>query len=149
MKLWRKNSTQITLVGSLVVALILVFGTVLTGQSAQHDTDRAVRTVSLLYLDELAGRREQVVENNLRQRIDDIQVALDLLSEEDLLDMAHLKDIELRVCYLLKMEVQPSDIGPMVGRVKSTISMMCSRIYLKLTQQQGSSKDLTRLLQTL
>ena len=66
-----------------------------------------------------------------------------------LLDMVHLKDIELRVCYLLKMEVQPSDIGPMVGRVKSTISMMCSRIYLKLTQQQGSSKDLTRLLQTL
>lgn len=66
-----------------------------------------------------------------------------------LLDMARLKDIELRVCYLLKMEVQPSDIGPMVGRVKSTISMMCSRIYLKLTQQQGSSKDLIRLLQTL
>ena len=66
-----------------------------------------------------------------------------------LLDLAKLKDIELRVCYLLKMEVQPTDIGPMVGRVKSTISMMCSRIYKKLTQQEGSSKELSQFLQKL
>ena len=32
-------------------------------------TESAVRSVSLLYLDELAGRREQVVSANMQQKI--------------------------------------------------------------------------------
>jgi hypothetical protein len=35
------------------------------GRTAGRDTEQAVRSVSLLYPDELADRREQVVENNL------------------------------------------------------------------------------------
>lgn len=56
------------LLGIVAVAVILVFGTFWMGQSAKKDTDRAVRSVSLLYLNELVGRREQVVEKISRTR---------------------------------------------------------------------------------
>jgi len=41
------------------------------GAHARQDTEEAVRSVSLLYLDELAGRREQVVEDNLQEKNSD------------------------------------------------------------------------------
>ena len=56
----RTNQTvRIAVVGIVLIVAILVFGTVWTGRSAQKDTVEAVRSVSLLYLDELAGRRER------------------------------------------------------------------------------------------
>ena len=81
----RKNNTAIiSILGGVIIALILVLGTIWMGQSAQKDTNNAVRTVSDLYLDELAGRREQVVSENLQDRITDMQTALELLSPADL-----------------------------------------------------------------
>ena len=76
-----KNTTAITLLGSAVVILILLFGTIWSGHRAKQDTEVAVRTVSLLYLDELAGRREQVVSQNLQNRIRDMQTDLDLMTK--------------------------------------------------------------------
>ena len=58
------------LIGGVIVAVILVFGTMWMGRIAKKDTEDAVRSVSLLYLDELAGRREQVVASNLKNSID-------------------------------------------------------------------------------
>ncbi len=63
-----------------------------------------------------------------------------------LISLSKLKDTELHVCYLLKMGVSPVDIGPMVGRVKSTVSMMSSRLYKKFTQGRGSTKELADFL---
>ena len=64
-----KNIAVITIVGSLILAVILVAGTIWMGVSAKRDTEDAVRSVSILYLDELAGRRKQVVEENLQEKI--------------------------------------------------------------------------------
>ena len=65
-----KNSTAgFITVSSLVIVVILALITIWVGKSTSNDTSRAVRTVSVLYLDELAGRREQVVENNLQNNI--------------------------------------------------------------------------------
>ena len=61
------------------------------GSRARRDTEEAVRSVSLLYLDELAGRREQVVEDNLQEKILTIRVAIDLMTDEDTSDKAHLE----------------------------------------------------------
>ncbi|MCR4838447.1 MAG: response regulator [Eubacterium sp.] len=47
--------------------MILIFGTLWMGSRAAKDSADAVHSVSLLYLDELAGRREQVVEKNLQE----------------------------------------------------------------------------------
>ena len=49
------------------------------GSRARRDTEEAVRSVSLLYLDELAGRREQVVEDNLREKIQTVKRAIEAL----------------------------------------------------------------------
>lgn len=49
------NSIRIAVIGGVIVALALIISTLLMGQSAQKGTEEAVRSVSLLYLDELAG----------------------------------------------------------------------------------------------
>ena len=67
---------KIAAAGAVVVAIILVAGTWLMGQSAQQTTDDAVRSVSMFYLDELVGRREQVVETNLENKLDNMRSAI-------------------------------------------------------------------------
>ena len=77
MKSRKQNKTlAVAVIGGILAIAILVGGTVWTGQLAQHDTEEAARTVSLLYLDELAGRREQVVEDNLKDYRNKIDVAV-------------------------------------------------------------------------
>lgn len=62
----KKNTASAVILGGLALLLIVVVGTFWMGDAARRDTDKAVRAVSLLYLDELAGRREQVVSSNLQ-----------------------------------------------------------------------------------
>ncbi len=100
----KNNTSRVTILCTLMIAVIVILGTVWVGRSAKKDTEQAVRTVSLLYLDELADRREQVVENNLQGSIQTIQVAIDLLSEEDLSDKAHLEAYQSRMKRLYQLD---------------------------------------------
>ena len=90
----RKNSMFIAAMGILLVMLILVLGSIWIGRSAKADSEDAVTTVSHLYLNELAGRREQVVEANLQQRIDDMNTALDLMTGDDLSSVENLQNYQ-------------------------------------------------------
>ena len=101
----RKKSIPIALaIGGILLILILVFGTIFTGRSARNDNESAVRSVSLLYLDELAGRREQVVASNLQNKISVIYTALDLMSEEDLSDTQHLQTYQAKMKRLFNLD---------------------------------------------
>ena len=101
----RKNYTAtIAIIGSLILAIILVAGTMWMGARSRRDTEEAVRSVSLLYLDELAGRREQVVEDNLQEKIQTIRVAIDLMTGEDISDKAHLEAYQTRMKQLYKLD---------------------------------------------
>ena len=101
----RKNYTAtIAIIGSLILAIILVAGTMWMGVRSRRDTEEAVRSVSLLYLDELAGRREQVVEDNLQEKIQTIRVAIDLMTGEDISDKAHLEAYQTRMKQLYKLD---------------------------------------------
>ena len=94
----QKNElTRLAVIGSVVVAVILVLGTFVTGKNAGKDTETAVRTVSLLYLDELAGRRKQVIANTLNDYINDIDIALGLLTKEDLSSVENLQSYQKRM----------------------------------------------------
>ena len=97
-------TTQVAVIGSLVLALVLVAGTIWMGQHAKRDTEEAVRSVSLLYLDELAGRREQVVEDNLQDKVQTIRVAIDMMTPEDLSDKTHLEAYQARMKRLYSLE---------------------------------------------
>ena len=101
-----KNKTSLysTVIGSLLIAAILILGTYWSGQKAQQDTEKAVSSVSKLYLDELAGRREQVVSSALKRNIGNMQTAVSLLTNEDLSDTAHLQAYQQRMKQLYTLE---------------------------------------------
>ncbi len=100
----RKGITMAAVIGSILLVAILVVSTIWIGRSARDDTEKAVHSVSLLYLDELAGRREQVVEDNINGKIDSIETALGLMTEEDLSDSEHLQAFQDKMKKLFHLE---------------------------------------------
>ncbi|MBQ7706470.1 MAG: hybrid sensor histidine kinase/response regulator, partial [Lachnospiraceae bacterium] len=102
----RKNtkSMKIMLLGSLIVAFVLILGTYWTGRKASKDTESAVRNVSLFYLDELAGRREQVVASKLDDYISDMDIAIGLLTKDDLSSIESLQAYQLHMKQLYGLE---------------------------------------------
>ena len=98
------RAIKIAVIGSILIALILVVSTLWMVQTAKRDNEIAVKTVSLLYLDELAGRREQVVDNNLQNRIRDLRTAVGLMDEEDLSDLDHLQAYQARMKQLYVLD---------------------------------------------
>ncbi len=100
----KKSITVIALIGVIVAMLIIVVGTLWIGHSAREDSEEVARTVSLLYLDELAGRREQVVADNLQGRISDLHTALELMTDEDLSDVEHLQAYQAKMKKLFTLE---------------------------------------------
>ena len=91
-------------IGVLAVAAILIIGTMWTGRSASRDANKAVRSVSLLYLDELAGRREQVVAQTLEGYVEDLDTAIGLLEDKDLASVENLQDYQTRMKQLYNLE---------------------------------------------
>ena len=99
-----KTSLYATVIGSLLIAAILILGTYWSGKKAQQDTEKAVSSVSKLYLDELAGRREQVVASELSRNIGNMQTAVSLLTKDDLSDIEHLQVYQQRMKKLYTLE---------------------------------------------
>ena len=99
------RSTMIAVIaGSVVLALMLILGTFWVGRSASQDTEKAVSNVSLLYLEELAGRREQVLASTLNDYISDLDIAIGLLNKEDLSSVESLQAYQLRMKQLYGLE---------------------------------------------
>ena len=96
----------VTAVAGIAVASFLVFSTVHLNSLSRRSTDRAAASVSRLYLSELAGRREQVVEDNLQDNIRVIDVALDsdMMTEEDLSSLRNMRDYQKRMIRLFSLE---------------------------------------------
>ena len=84
-------------IGALVVVVILIVGTFWMGNSINNDNEEIVRTVSLLYLDELAGRREQVVAGKLSDYISDMTIAMDLMQKDDLSSVEKLQAYQAKM----------------------------------------------------
>ena len=94
----RKNRTiLVTVIGAVLLIAVLAVGTVLLARNARRDATDAARSVSLLYMDELAGRREQVVEDHLNNNIDVIDAAIRMLTDEDLSDLEHCRAYQRRM----------------------------------------------------
>ncbi len=98
------NVIKVAVIGCLIVAIILILGTFQLGKVADDDTQEAVRSVSLLYLSELAGRREQVVSEILDEYVTDMDIALGLLTSEDLESVENLQKYQLRMKQLYTLE---------------------------------------------
>lgn len=92
------------IIGAIVVVAVLIIGTFWMGSSISDDNEEAVRTVSLMYLDELAGRREQVVSNKLNDYINDMNIAMDILRKDDLSSVDNLQAYQTRMKQLYGLE---------------------------------------------
>lgn len=95
---------RVAIIGTFLAAIILVAGTFWNGRSASADTEKAVRSVSLLYLNELAERREQVVAARLANYISDMGIAVGLIEKEDLNSIERLQKYQARMKQLYGLE---------------------------------------------
>ena len=59
-----------------------------------------------------------------------------------LLNFCKMSTEEIRVCYLLKIGMTPANIAVAMNKTKSGIAMLRKRLYKKLTQKEGSPKQL-------
>ena len=101
----RKNRTGlVTVISVIIVAAVLAGGIILLSRSSHKDASKAARSVSLLYMDELAGRREQVVEDNLNSHIDVIDIAVRMLTDEDLSGLEPMRAYQRRVKQFFHLE---------------------------------------------
>ncbi len=98
------NIIAIAIAGALATIAVLFLGTLWVGQAASKDASRAVRNVSLLFLDELAGRREQVVASRLDDYINDMNVALGLMEKDDLASIESLQAYQAKIKQLYGLE---------------------------------------------
>ena len=60
--------------------------------------------------------------------------------------LVDLSDIELKVCYLVKLGVAPSAIALMLYKTKAAITMLRQRLYEKITHQKGTAKQLDEFI---
>ena len=100
----QKEFMKEAVIGCVIVAAILLFGTIITGRNASEDTESAVHTVSLMYLDELAERRAQVVSSTLSAYISNMDAAVGLLTPSDLSSVTNLQAYQTRMKQLYGLE---------------------------------------------
>ena len=100
----QNNMLTLALIAGVIVALILVLGSFLMGRSASDGTEAAVSTISRSYLNELAGRRVQVVSDNLERNIGIIYDAVELLKEEEISEVPELQKFQAKIKKLFDLE---------------------------------------------
>ncbi len=80
----RKQTVAFAVLGGMIIAAILLITTVWVSGSARTGTNQAVSRVSEFYLEELAGRRAQVIAEDLKNNFSYIEKALGILEPSDL-----------------------------------------------------------------
>lgn len=80
----KRQTVAYNIVGGIVIAVILLLTTIWVSSSARTGTREAVNKVSEFYLEELAGRRAQVVSWELENNFAYLENALAILDDHDL-----------------------------------------------------------------
>lgn len=66
-----------------------------------------------------------------------------------LFSLISMSEVEYRVCLLLKLNATPTEIASVLCRDKSSISTVRSRLYQKVFDKKGSSRDWDEFVRTL
>lgn len=96
-RLSNKSIKNIGIIGAAIIVIAMIAGVLLAGFSARMDAEESAREVSLLYLDELASRREEVVDSNIQSRISDIETAMNLMTDDDLSSIENLQTYQAKM----------------------------------------------------
>ena len=100
----RRNIIRISVIGIIIVTCLLILSTLWMGEKVKNDTEQAVHTVSMLYLDELSTRREQVIASTLQSYTNNLDVAIGLIDKEDLVSVSRLQAYQIRMKQLYNLE---------------------------------------------
>ena len=100
----RRQTVAFAIWGGLIIAAILLVTTIWVSNSARVGTNKAVNRVSQFYLEELAGRRAQVVSEELKDHFTYMKNALEVLDESDLESQETLRRFLGRVKRLYSVE---------------------------------------------
>ena len=100
----KNRNLLMAMIGGVLIGILLILSNIWQENSARRSTEEAVHSVSNFYLQELAGRREQVVSSNLNASIKNMRTAIGLLTQEDLSDMEHLQAFQFRMRKLYEVE---------------------------------------------
>ena len=100
----KKQTITSAVVGGVIIAAILLLTTIWVSNSARKSTSQAVSRVSDFYLEELAGRRAQVVAEELRKGFGYIENALYIMDATDLESLETLHKFFRRVKKLCGIE---------------------------------------------
>jgi len=101
----KRSNLFIVLAGAVIVVLIVAAATLWMSAGARKATDDAVEKVSEFYMEELAGRRSQVVTRFFETKADQMERALALMSQEDLSSLEALRSFIGRVEALYGLEL--------------------------------------------
>ena len=63
-----------------------------------------------------------------------------------LLALVNMTDVELKACYLLKLDVSPIMMSTLLCRSKSAVTMLRKRLYEKITHKDGTAKQLDEFI---
>ena len=63
-----------------------------------------------------------------------------------LLALTDMRDTELRICQLMKIDVKPIDIARIIGRSRSAVTLTCKKLAKRLTGHDGTATDLADFL---
>lgn len=80
----KKQTVVYAITGGIMIAAILLVTMIWVSGGARIGTNEAVNRVSEFYLEELAGRREQVVSQELKNHFSYMEKAIGILKEMDL-----------------------------------------------------------------
>ena len=61
----------------------------------------------------------------------------------------NLSEMELHICWLIKIQLSPKDMAQVVGRSQSAVSMTRTRLYKKIHQKEGTTSDFDKFIADL
>lgn len=61
----------------------------------------------------------------------------------------NLSEMELHICWLIKIQLSPKDMAQVVGRSQSAVSMARTRLYKKIHQKEGTTSDFDKFIADL
>ncbi len=130
------------LIGAVIVVLIVTAATLWMSAGARKATDDAVGKVSEFYLEELAGRRSQVVTRFFETKADQMQRAMALMTQEDLSSLKALRAFIGRVEALYGLELFAVADEDNVVYTEHTTYMGGSR-YAFLSDELSQTRTIT------
>lgn len=61
----------------------------------------------------------------------------------------NLSEMELHICWLIKIQLSSKDMAQVVGRSQSAVSMARTRLYKKIHQKEGTTSDFDKFIADL